>query len=469
MALPTTEQEWLTFLAIRHDADKPELAELDAHYEGKQPLTYMHPEILREVGDRIKPVVLFWPQLAVDSIEERLDPRGFRLPGEDEADKDMWRVWQANDFDEESQLGRVDALVMRRSYIAVGTNADDADTPLVTVESPLETYAYRDPRTRGTMAALKRTHEAPSVVRVPERYATLYLPNATIWYDHAEGGWREQGRDDHNLGEVPLVPMVNRSRTADRYGQSELDAIIPLSDAANKIATDMMLAAERVALPLRGFFSVGPDDLEDSEGNNLTAVQTIMSQILTIPDETGTAKHFEFTPANLSNFHETLNQLAKMVASMAGLPPHALGFTTDNPASADAIRSAESRLVKRAERKQIVFEGSYEKAMRLVRRFQSGDWDPRLRQLETIWRDASTPTVAQTADAAVKKYTAEIVPLRQTREDLGYTEGQIKRMEEEDEKKRQQDPLSAIERLNQAPGAAADDRDDDSARRVPPA
>src|SRR5690606_16792788 len=128
-----------------------------------------------------------------------------------------------------------------------------------------------------------------------------------------------------------------------------------------------------------------------------------------------------FQAASLSNFHESINQLARLVASVAGLPPHYLGYSTDNPASADAIRSSEARLVKRAERKQRAFGGSWEQVMRLVRRFQSGDWDPRLLRLETVWRDASTPTVAQAADAVAKKHAEGIITTRQAREDLGYT------------------------------------------------
>src|SRR5690606_29674319 len=130
---------------------------------------------------------------------------------------------------------------------------------------------------------------------------------------------------------------------------------------------------------------------------------------------------------------------------------HYIGTATDNPASADAIRSAESRLVKRAERKQRIFGGGWEQVMRLVRRIQTGEWDPRLRQLETVWRDASTPTIAQKADAAIKLYTAPpgqrpIVPLRQTREDLGYSAAQIARMEAEDAREAEQDPLAALAR-----------------------
>jgi hypothetical protein len=66
-----------------------------------------------------------WPRIAADSLEERIDLEGFRLPGTDDRDSDLWRVWQANGLDEESQLAHLDALIYGRSYICVGTNEDD--------------------------------------------------------------------------------------------------------------------------------------------------------------------------------------------------------------------------------------------------------------------------------------------------------------------------------------------------------
>lgn len=453
MALPASDIEWLQYLSAIHDADLPKLRDLNREYELQSPRMYMHPEIFREIGDRLQQVVIAWPMLVVDSVEERLDVEGFRLPDAGEADGELWRVWQENSLDEESQLGHTDALVMKRAYLAVGTNEDDADTPLVTFESPLEVYADVDPRNRRSRAALRRYQEFnDSLVRVPERFATLYRPDATVHYKASgggQGGWREVDRDEHNLGEVPVVPVVNRARLADRLGRSELSPFLPLAHAANKIATDMMVAAEFVALPLRGILGIDPGDLEDQDGNKLTALQAILGRLLTIPNADGSVKQFEFSSADLKNFHQTLNELARMVAAIAGLPPHYLGFSTENPASADAIRSAEARLVKRAERKQRAFGGAHEQAMRIVKRLQEGDWNPRYRRLETIWRDASTPTRAQAADAAVKLFTASprpIVPLRQTREDLGYTNAQITRMEAEDEAQAQRDPLAEIAR-----------------------
>ncbi|MFE7869752.1 phage portal protein [Micromonospora humida] len=464
--LPDDDLGWLTHLAIRHDRDIPVLRELNDLYEGTAPLHYIHPEILREVGDRIQAVSLGWPMLAVDPLEERLEPLGFRYPEADEPDPDtppeelasraadanLMRVWQDNDLDEEAQLGRLDALVMRRSYLAVGTNEDDADTPLVTVESPLEMYADIDPRTRQPRAALRRwAEDQDSLVRLPEEYATLYRPNATIWYDRGPQGWREIGRDEHNIGEVMVTPLTNRARLADRYGRSELTApLLSLAHAANKIASDMMVAAEFHALPLRALFGIGEDDLVDDKGNKLTALQVIMGRLLTLEGvEAGEVKPYEFAASSLSNFHDSLTQLAKHATALVGLPPTAFGVVTDTPASAEAWRAAEARLIKRAERKQTPFSGSYERMNRHVRRLQDGDWDPAARRLETIWRDPATPTRAQAADAVAKLFGSKepIITKRQAREDLGYTPGQIRRMEAEDEVAAQRDPVREIVRL----------------------
>lgn len=459
--LPTTELEWVNHLARRHDGAIPGMRELNDLYEGVAPLHYIHPEILREVGDRIQAVSLGWPMLAVDPLEERLDHLGFRYPDGDDADNDpdgsdshagdenLQRVWEENDLFGESQLGHIDALVMGRSYICVGAG-DDTDTPLVTVESPLEVYADIDPRTREPRAALRRWLEhQDSLVRAPEQFATLYLPDATVWYEGGSGGWQETDRDEHGLGAVPVTPLVNRSRLSDRMGKSELTKpLLSLSHAANKIASDMMVAAEFHAIPLRALFGISAGDLTDDKGNVQSPLQLIMGRLLTMEgaDGNGVVPH-EFSASSLANFHDTLTQLAKHATSLIGLPPTAFGVVTDTPASAEAWRAAEARLIKRAERRQAAFNNPYKRTGRLIRRFQDGDWDPAAKRLKPIWRDPATPTRAQTADAVRKLFgDGPIITKRQAREDIGYTPGQIRRMEAEDKALSEADPLAQIAR-----------------------
>lgn len=432
-----SELQWLKHLIACHDKELPELRRLNSYYEGKQPLSYMAPELQAELQETVRQVVINWPRLVVDSVEERLDVEGFRFPGEPAADEELWRIWQANDMDEQSQQGHLDALIMGRAYVVIGTREDDAGTPLITVESPLDMFAEFDPQTREVRAAVKRWCEDGDDGQKVD-HATLLLPDATSWWVKEKGEWVEDPdleRDDHEMGEVMVEVLANRPRLKSPNGVSELLDVIPLSDAACKIATDMMVSAEYHATPRRVAFGFGEEDFVDANGRRVSAFSRIIGRMWATEKnrkEDG-ADVIQFSEASLSNFHETIKQLATLVASLSGMPPHFMGHATDNPASADGIRSAETRLVKRSERKQRGNGGTWERVQRKVIRIKSGLWDPAARSLETIWRDASTPTVAQKADAAVKLHQAGIVPLRQTREDLGYTQAQIDRMEEQDE------------------------------------
>ena len=469
MALPSDSDPiaWVNHLGRIHDGDLPLLREYDALFGGTATLNYMHPDILREVEDRIKCVALGWPMLAVEPLEERLDLLTFRYPEDGEPDPDaapeelasfagdenLQQVWQDNDLDEESQMGHLDALVMKRAYVTVGMNEDDADIPLVTVESPLEMFALIDPRTREVRAALRRwTDDYDFATQQQNQFATLYLPNSTSFFDRGPTGWRETGRDPHKIGKPLVAALTNRGRLASRYGQSELTPpLLSLSDAANKIATDMMVGAEFHMMPLRALFGVGPEDFEDEQGRRQSKLQILMGKLLTVPGSDAPGAQpvtaHEFSASSLTNFHDTMNQLARHASGLIGVDPSVLGMATgDNPASAEALKSREVRLIKKAERKQKAFGGGWERAMRLVRRLQEGDWDPAAKRLEAVWRDAATPTRAQAADAAVKLVggNVAVIPKQQAREDLGYTPAQQRRMAAWD--KSASDPLTEISR-----------------------
>jgi hypothetical protein len=306
----------------------------------------------------------------------------------------------------------------------------------VSVESPLQVRADWDPRTRRVRAAVKRWHETDLITgAVRDQFATLYLPDSTHFYQRSSAsGWKELSRDEHAMGAVPVVPLVNRPRVMKPGGVSELADVIPLSNAACKIATDMMVSAEYHAMPRRWALGFDEEDFTDAAGNPVSVWSRLAGRIWATAKnrKDDGAEVGQFTEASLANFHETINQLARLVSSLAGLPPHFLGLATANPPSADAIRSAETRLVKKAERKQRAWGGSYEQAMRLVLRVRDGVWDPRAMSLETLWGDPSTPTYAQKADAIVKLVQADVLPVEQGREDLGYTAVQRERMRQMD-------------------------------------
>jgi hypothetical protein len=137
-----------------HNYEVPELWRLLNYYEGRQPLSYMRPELLAMLDDRVRQVVVNWARLVVDALEERIDLTSFRLGRKPEADKQLARVFQYNGLDASYQLAHITAMVTKRAYAIVGANPVETDRkyPRVTIESPLEMHAELDPATREVVA-----------------------------------------------------------------------------------------------------------------------------------------------------------------------------------------------------------------------------------------------------------------------------------------------------------------------------
>lgn len=429
--------------------DKPAIDKYSQYYEGLQPLRYMAPQLEQELGPRITQLVLNWPRLGVDAYEARLDVEGFRVAGEPRGSEELWRIWQANDLDEISQQAHLEALVTGRSFVIVGPNAEDRATPLITVEHPSQVTVMRDPGTRRVTAAIKRWSDDDDVLNV-----TLYLPDETRYYTKPSNEFELQRTVKHGWGMVPVVPLVNRPRMLRPDGVSELVDVIPIADAANKMSTDMMIAAEFHAMPRRAWFGMSEEDFVDESGKPVSVWSRIAGREWATEHTQDEAGVVQFAEADLRNFHESIKLLAQVASQVLALPPHYMGFATTNPPSADAIRSAEAQLVKRCERKQSVFGGSWEQVMRIAARIAGVENDQDLRLLETVWRNPATPTVAQKADAAVKLYTAGISTLEQTREDVGYTPAQRQNMADQDREALEANPLNVFARQQEAVGAA---------------
>lgn len=445
--------DWLGLLEAQRLKQLPKLKEYSQYFEGEQPIKYMAAALEAEFGERITELVINWPELGVEAYETRLNVEGFRLPNEGKTDKDLWRIWQVNNLDEESSEAHLESLINGRSFAIVGENEDDPKTPLITVEHPTQVAAYRDPRSRRVMWGLKRwtDDEDPSY---PVENAALYGLNETYYYVLQNGTWEEVDVIEHRRGMCSVVPLMNRKRMLDSLGKSEFKSIIPIANAANKMATDMMVSSEFHAMPRRWVVGMSEDDWKDQDGNSVSNWSKVAGRVWAADRLPSEVQMGQFQEADLANFHNSIKLLAQLTAQMLALPPHYMQFTGENPASADAIRSSEAQLVTRAERKQRTFGGGWEQVMRVARRIATGNDDPDMRQLETVWRNAATPTVAQKADAAVKLYNAGIVPLRQTREDMGYTDTQIDLMQDEDAKALESNPLNVFARQQEAQGAA---------------
>ena len=452
--LTVDEQKAFAACESARRRDDRRIRELAAFWAGQQPMQYMSRELAEEIGQQIKQMVIAIPELVVDAYESRLDVEGFRFPGAVSGDEELWGVWQANDLDEKSQLGHLDAIGLGRSVIIVGPG-DEPGVPLVTVEEARAVGYTRDPRSRRVDRAVKQWTEDG------ETHAVLYLPGRTLHVVAKAAGRVVVDEYPRGFEQVPVVPLVNRPKLGALDGQSEFAPLMPIVDGLNKIATDMMQAAEYHAMPRRWVFGIKKSDFVDPVTGKMVSPWTKIAGRIWA-NENKDVKVGQFEESSLSNFHETIKLLVQSAAMIAALPPHYLTFVGDNPASADAIRSSESQMVKRVERKHTHFGGAWEDMCRLVLRFQGAgdDLPAEASRLETVWRDPATPTVAQKADAAMKLATARtpsglaVVPLEQARIDLGYSPAQRAEMQRMDDEARRDGLEALVPAVDRLTGAA---------------
>ncbi|SUE29599.1 Phage portal protein, SPP1 Gp6-like [Nocardia farcinica] len=388
-----------------------------------------------------------YPRLYVNAITERLELEGFRIAGKEEADEELWAWWQMNDLDVESTLGHTEALVHGRSYVTISAPDPKVDigwdpkVPIIRVESPTTLYATIDPRTRQITQAIRaiKDEEGNEVIA-----ATLYLPLQTVMWQRDGGQWALVGSVPHNLGIVPVVPLANRIRISDLVGTSEITPELrSVTDAAARIMMNMQATAELMAVPQRLLFGVKKEDLGVDPETGQQLFDAYLARILGFEDPEGKAQ--QFSAAELRNFTEALQEVAKQAAAYTGLPPQYLSVQSDNPASAEAIRASESRLVTECEHKAKLFGGAWEQVMRVAWKVMNGGKDipPEMYRLEAIWRDPSTPTYAAKADAASKLYAngTGVIPKERARMDMGYTVEERRQMKQWDE---EEDPMAQL-------------------------
>lgn len=404
------------------------------------------------------------PRIYVNALAERLIIEGFRVGDASESDEELWSWYKANGLDNLAWLSFVDALVYGRSYITVAAPGEGEEeegspftldgVPIIRVESPLSLYAHIDPRTRDVDWAVRVVKdEAGDTVA-----ATLYYKDRTELYVADDGELKLDRTISHGVGAVPVVPMVHSGSSMDVYGSSVITPEIrSITDAMSRAMMNMQTTSELMATPQRMIFGSTVDEIK---GEDQTALDLYTSSYIVVEDPQ--AKAMSLPSAELRNFTESISHMLKMAAAYTGLPPQYLSYSNDNPASAEAIRSSEARLVRTCEALCAMFGSAWEQAMRLAKLVMGQQLTIDDFRMETVWRDPGTPTYQAKADAVTKLYNSGngIITLEQARIDMGYTAEQRRQMEEWDNRSPVSQFGSLYPEMREAPGVVSGEADD---------
>lgn len=410
---------------------RPWQCRIEGYYEGSARVRHLGVAIPPEL-QRVQTVVS-WPSIAVDALDERLDWLGWA--GGD--DYGLAEVFASSRLAVSSGAAHLDALIFGVSFVAI--NADGAGHVSISPQSPKNaTDVMSNDGSRLVAGLVEQPTSDPDVIEA-EVLTDEWIISATR---HGTS-WDEVDRQPNTLGVVPLVPLVNRRRTSRQAGRSEITrSIRGYTDEAVRTLLGQSINRDFYAYPQRWVTGVSADEFAQPGW-----VLSMASVWAVDKDEDGDTPNVGSFPVNPPTpYSDQVRLLAQLMSGESAVPERYFGFLTSNPPSGEALAAEESRLVKRAERRQTGFGLGWSTVGYLAAKaLDPGIDEAQFHQtVRSRWRDASTPTRAATADAVTKLVGAGILPAdsRVTLEMLGMDDAQIDAIV--DHRAASADPLASL-------------------------
>lgn len=383
------------------------------YYSGESRLDALGVSLPPDV--RVLEMAAMWPKLAVDVLVESLVLEGFST-AEGDVSEELRKTFQANNFDTLWPLAMADAMVQGRSFVVIGPGQDDI--PKLSAHSAKSIYTRRN--IMGTVIeAVQRFRSGE------DEFAVHYEPGQITQYVESRGRWMQVAKPQQSgYAGVPIVPVENRIRLGGEV-HSEISDIAKLCDAASRSLTNLQVAQELLAMPMRYLFGDGADEEKlDQNGRRVSQIQAYFGRFLTGPAGSTAG---QIPGADLQQIISTFKLYAQQVSAMTGIPPFMMGISADsNPSSAEAMRSAKDRLINRAMVKQNLFGDAAEQIARITLQMQGEDISG-LETLESRWRDPAVASVSSRNALMLQAHAQGLISGETARESLGLTPEQLSR------------------------------------------
>lgn len=341
------------------------------YYWGDHPLKYSS-ERLRDMFDTIDVrFVENWCQVVIDSAMDRIDLMGFMvaheqdLIGLERGDIERRRkrtevgatmttalngVFRDTELFLDAHDVHLASLVLGEAYVFVWM-ADDGEIEAYYNDASATHIEYRrdKPREKRFAAKLWEGENGDYVLG-------MYYPEAFEFYVAK----KKEGEilkvtdfvyESRETNPTNVIPIFHFRRSRIKIA-GELDGILTLQDAINKLLSDMMVAAEFGAFPQRYIIS-------QAEVGDLKSVP---GHVWEVPSGDGKSQRTELgqlNSANLENYLQAIDNIAQSVAIITRTPRHYFWGQT-GPISGEALIALESPLNKKVQRYLERFESSWQ-------------------------------------------------------------------------------------------------------------
>ena len=286
---------------------------------------------------------LGWCAKAVDSLADRLVFREFA--------NDIWDmngIFARNNKAVLTDSAALSSLISSCSFIYLTT--DDSGQPLMKVIDGRHATGIIDPVTNmlqeGYAVLEYDEHDNP----ITEAYL---VPGAVTIYEYGK-----QQRIYTNDAPYPLlVPIINRPDAVRPFGHSRISrACMSIQAGAIRTAKRSEISAEFFSFPQK--YALG---VEKGAMDNLDPwIAAMSSMFMVSKDADGeTPKVGEFQQQSMAPHTEQLRMFAGLFAGETGLTLDDLGFPSQNPSSAEAIKSSHESLRLTARKAQRDFGNGF--------------------------------------------------------------------------------------------------------------
>lgn len=286
---------------------------------------------------------LGWCGKAVDSLADRLIFRSF-----DDDNFDLTEIFQLNNPDTFFDSAILSALISSCCFVYI--SADETGYPRLQVIDGGSATGNLDPIT----GLLK------------EGYAILEKddkgnPTVEAWFTTGQTEFIYKGKSKtqvvkNNAPYPLLVPVIYRPDAARPFGHSRISrACMKIVESALRTIKRSEISAEFYSFPQKYVLGMS------SDAEQMDKWQATMSSLLRIDkdDEGDKPVVGQFQQQSMSPYTEQLRTFAALFAGETGLTLDDLGFVSENPSSAEAIKASHENLRLAARKAQRNFGSGF--------------------------------------------------------------------------------------------------------------
>lgn len=358
---------------------------------------YEMKNIVRDLGISTPPdlvgltLALGWCGKAVDSLADRLVFRDFANDN-----FDMNGIFAMNNPDVIFDSAVTSALISSCCFIYISLG--DNDFPQLQVIDGGNATGIIDPITgllKEGYAVLERDDNDAPVLEAH------FMTGVTEYY--RKGRWKTQ-KIPNNAPAPLLVPIIHRPDAKRVFGHSRISrACMSIQSSAVRTVKRSEIAAEFFSFPQKYVTGLSND------AEKMDKWKATMSSLMTFTkDEEGDSPNLgQFTQQSMTPHTDQLRMFAALFAGETGLTLDDLGFATENPSSAEAIKAAHENLRLAARKAQRTFGSGLLNVGYLAACLRDGEpyYRNQIYQTRPVWEPIFEPDAAMLSligDGAIK-------------------------------------------------------------------